>query len=215
MKFRLLSAAALSALSVASASAPGGDEDDGAPAPGQGGTETAPTPTPTPTRDAAGGDPAPDQPTDVVVAADAKAAIAGAHGTGYAAANDRMTAVFASAEGKANPQLASFLLANSTAAAPAIIDQLKAQGVAPAPAASTAAAIPATKVDLGAGTDPTGLAAEGSDDAAADAGWDKAQAKTAGSMGIVVPIGAQAGVAAASAAGASFVTSAAVPPTGN
>src|SRR3546814_7378848 len=64
----------------------------------------------------------------VVAAADAQALIADADGKGFARANARMTTVFASDEGKASPSLAAFMLANSQAEAPAIIEQLKAPG---------------------------------------------------------------------------------------
>lgn len=183
MKFQLLSRAAVAALAAGGVAASGDDKDAG-PAPGQGGSDKPVEPAPaepgdkpaepqTPASDA-------EAPQQVVAAADAQALIAQADAAGFARANARMTTVFASEQGKANPSLAAFMLANSTAEATAIVDQLKAQGGAAAPAAAAAApaadakpAIPDTTVDIG--VDPVALAGgDGAEAKTADAGWDSA-----------------------------------------
>lgn len=98
--------------------------------------------------------------------------------TGAQEANDRMTAVFASDEGKANMSMAAWMLgANPTASAESIIAHLKtmpAQAAAPAPAkgALTTPLTQTPKADL-TGGEPAAELHDGAADA--DAGgkmWD-------------------------------------------
>lgn len=216
MKFQLMSRAAVAALAAGGAAASGDDKDAG-PAPGEGGTDKpaeqptptpSPTPTPAPTEQPAT-DPAPEATQAVVAAADAQALIAEADGKGFARANARMTTVFASDEGKANPSLAAFMLANSTAEAPAIIEQLKAQGPAQAPeaAAPPARTIANTGVDIG--VDPKALAEDKGAAAEADAGWDAALGARSAANAPLIPVVAPA------ANGGHVTTMPAITRTGN
>ena len=186
MKFQLMSRASVAALAGLAAS---GDDKDAGPAPAKpedkaadppakpGEGEEQPAPPEAPEAEAS---------QQVVAAADAQALIAEADGKGFARANARMTTVFASEEGKANPSLAAFMLANSTADATAIIGQLKAQGPAPAPSAEAAApTIPNTGVDIG--VDPQALADAKSKASEADAGWDAALNANAAARAPIVP----------------------------
>jgi hypothetical protein len=81
-----------------------------------------------------------DDTVDVITLADAQAAVAAAEIRGATAERERTNAVLASDAGKANPQMAAFMLnANPNTAADAIVGQLaampKAEAPAPAPAA--------------------------------------------------------------------------------
>lgn len=212
MKFKLLTASALAALSSA---APGGEEDDAdagpepqTPAPDQGDDKPADKPADD------GGETTTDQSSAsdevaVVAAADAQNLATEAHGKGFAEANARMTAVFASAEAQKNPSLAAFMLANTNASADAIIGQLKAQ---PAGAVSPSGtqAIPDTNVNLGVGTDPKALTGgKGGSDGGKD-GWDEANEATAAAYGYSL----SAPAVAAQPQG-NTITVPACPPTGN
>lgn len=112
-------------------------------------------------------DPASAQTGDTCLVSDALALAAKAQETGFAAANARCKLVFDSAEGTANPAMASFLLFNSDANAATVIAQLKAAPGAAAPAKPARAAV-TPRVDLtggngastAAGTDADGAAAE-------------------------------------------------------
>lgn len=220
-KFSLMSAAALATLAAAGTGAEGDDDGDAGPAPGQGGSDAAPA-NPTPTPADTGGTPAAEPAdqggaeatADVVLATDAAASIRAADAAGYARANARMSTVFASDEGKANPALAAFMLSESTASADSIVAHLKAQGAPAAPAAATAPVIPNTSIDLGRGTDPAALVGDDGAGAQAEDGWAKARANTAERGGFVAPTSVAAAAVAARNAGGQFVT-ATVPPTGN
>lgn len=213
MKFKLLTASALAALS---SSAAGGDEDDvdagpepQTPAPDQGDETPADKPAD------GGGEKTTDKSTAsdevaVVAAADAQQLATDAHAKGFAEANTRMSAVFDSEEGQKNPSLAAFMLANTSASAEAIIGKLKTQPAAAGSSAGGSQAIPDTNVDLGSGTDPKALAeGKGSGGGEKD-GWDEAAAKTAASYGY----GSSAPVVAAQPQG-NTITVPACPPTGN
>lgn len=89
-------------------------------------------------------------PVDVITVADAQTAVANARIEGATAERDRTSKVFASDEGKANPQMAAFMLSSNPAAtSDAIVAHLKtmpaasAAAPAPAPAATTTTAAPA------------------------------------------------------------------------
>jgi hypothetical protein len=218
MKFRLLSAAALTTLAATGAAAATDPDEapepktDPAPAPADGGAAEEAAPADQGGEQGGQGAPA-DAVVDVYPADAAAAAILKSYDTGFAAANARMSTVFASDEAKKDPSLAAFLLTKSDAKAEDIIAEMK--GRAPAPAAATP--IPETTVDLGRGTDPKGIVDDGAAGKDADDGWAAAQANTARSLGVpsvpTVPAQAAAAAIAAQAGGASLVSS--VPPTGN
>ena len=149
--------------------------------------------------------------TNVVAASDVSALCADAQAKGFAEANQRMSTVFASDEGKANPSLAAFMLSKSSASAEDIIGELKGQTPAAAPAASAPARgsqIEDTNIDLGSGTDPNAIVDEGGKPSA-DNGWGAAIEGYASEHGMVVP-GANANVTPGTT-----VNTPAVPPTGN
>jgi hypothetical protein len=122
-------------------------------------------------------------------------------------ANDRMTAVFASEEGKANLSMAAWMLgSNPAASAESIIAQLKtcpAQAAAPAPgkAALTTPLAETPKPDLNAGQ-PAGQANNGGIASGEDSSkiWDSVQATAAarffGAATGPIPTIAQGGVTA-------------------
>lgn len=211
MKFNLMSRAAVSTLTAAAVAATGDDPDAG-PAPGQDKPVEAPKPAEPDggkeTTDKPAGDAPTEASTDVILASDARTAIAEADAKGFARANARMATVFASDEGKANPSDAAFLLANSHADAAAIIGQLKSRAGSSAPsaaAADTKPVIPNTNVDLG--VDPKALSEEKTAKEEAEAGWDASlTAFSEARSPIVLPTnpGAQGG----------HVTTPAIPRTG-
>jgi hypothetical protein len=119
-------------------------------------------------------DPAAAETGDTVLASDALQGMAEArargHGEGYAAANARMKLVFDSAEAKANPTMATFLLLNSDAKAADVISTLKQAPGAAAPAPARGAVQP--RINLTGGNGASAAAGEGEHDTGADANFD-------------------------------------------
>lgn len=204
-KFSLMSAAAVAAL-ASGASTETEDDGDAGPAPG---ATPAPSPAPSPTdegpKKTTEKSEAADEVVDVVAASDVQKIAADAKAAGFAEANTRMGAVFASDEGKADPSTAAFLLANSHASADTIIGQLKAKAPAAAPAAKQT--VPDTNVDLGkpAGQDPKALAEEGAPKG--DDPWGDTIAQHAADTSPFIP--------SADAGKEGNVTTPALPRTGN
>jgi hypothetical protein len=96
---------------------------------------------------------------DTVLASDALRLAGEAKAAGFAEANARMSAVFASPEGKADPANAAFLLSHTSADAPGIIAHLKANPSAAAGRTSIGALTP--HIDLNGGR-PAGTSTDGS-----------------------------------------------------
>lgn len=210
MKFRLLSAAAATALAAGD---PPADADAG-PEPGQGGSDAA-----DPGEQAADKPKKTDEPSDagsgaaasvdVVAASDVANLTAAAEAKGVAAERARTKAVFDSEEGKAHASTAAFLLATSDASASDIIGHLK--GLAPVgktEATTTTSTIPDTKTDIK--TDPAAIAGAQGTSADVDKSWDAALEAQAAAHAPIVPA-----AAAAAVAGAPTITAPALPRTGN
>lgn len=118
-------------------------------------------------------DPAAAEASDTVLASVALQGMAEArmlgHGEGFAAANERMKLVFDSAEAKANPAMATFLLLNSDAKAGDVIAKLKEAPGAAAPARG--AVQPRIELNKG-GNGAAAAAGEGEHDTGKDADFD-------------------------------------------
>lgn len=155
-----------------------------------------------------------------VLMADAEAVAASQFAEGRKAERDRTAAVLGSDEGRGNPQMASWMLANSPDAG---ADQIIA-GLKNLPAGAKAAAAPAyqevpdTGVDLGnaaaAAIEDGRTAAQDADDV-----WAKTQGTEPGATGVFVSPDAGARTTAAIKAGARTVNTPApsqpvIPPTG-
>lgn len=221
-KFNLFSRSALASMAAAAGivvpAADSGERDDDE----DGNPEAGPKPTVAPASDdgqeaiegaapEAGAAPDGDAGLEVVAVSDALAIGQEQFAAGVTAERQRTAAVFASAAGLANPAMAAFMLAESSASADAIIAKL---GTLPAASASVQT-IPDTNIDLGK---PGAAAAAVSEGSEPDDVWAQAQGKDAAPVaasdaGRMSVAALQAGAPQVKVA--PIPSTPAVPPTGN
>ena len=187
-KFKLLSSSIAASLGLGASTEDPNPNPDAAPAPGEGdGEGEEEQPAGDPPADPAAPAPAPEAATgETLTLAQGKEAVAigRAEGVaaGVAAERDRTAKVLGSKEGLANAADAGFMLANTDATADKIISHLASK--APMPAASAAAPIENTNLNL---SDPTNPAASAAGKEAGGNVWDESHARIHGSAAFVVP----------------------------